>query len=279
MNQDKQLEEQKTERRRLKLEQQRRALELIYDKPASNASPLPPPADRSAVRRWRPKTASGGLQTCDRPRSISSIAHQDISQTTEQSERPTHDVNQHPNPESVQRSLHTTSAKAVDSSAVFGTVLRAPTKEEEYNSRRRHMSLDEACHSSKRERALYGTRPLYAFTSSCGRVAHPSGLRRYSFSTKLGLSSKQLAEEKQNVRPNSASLQQLQRLGRLSSEIEQQRRETKDLVVGIEDVSNSLGIEHKVSCLDLFCYYRVSYFLLCIYSPATFWQTFLATAT
>jgi hypothetical protein len=38
--------------------------------------------------------------------------------------------------------------------------MRAPTEEEEFNSRRRHMSLDEACHSSKRERALYGSRPL-----------------------------------------------------------------------------------------------------------------------
>jgi hypothetical protein len=49
---------------------------------------------------------------------------------------------------------------AAAASALTGTAMRAPTEEEEFNSRRRHMSLDEACHSSKRERALYGSRPL-----------------------------------------------------------------------------------------------------------------------
>ena len=76
---------------------------------------------------------------------------------------------------------------------------------------------------------------------------------RYSFSTKLGLSSKQLANEK----PSSSSLRQLQRLGRLSSEIELQRRDTKDLVVQIEEVSNSLGVEHKVSNFDSSFIHRV----------------------
>jgi hypothetical protein len=42
-------------------------------------------------------------------------------------------------------------------------------------------------------------------------------------------------------------VQRLQRLGRLSAAIEDERRGTKDLVVGIEDVSNALGMEHKAS--------------------------------
>ena len=76
---------------------------------------------------------------------------------------------------------------------------------------------------------------------------------RYSFSTKLGLSGKQLANEKSS----SSSLRQLQRLGRLSSEIELQRRDTKDLVVQIEEVSNSLGVEHKVSNFDSLFIHRI----------------------
>jgi hypothetical protein len=58
----------------------------------------------------------------------------------------------------------------------------------------------------------------------------------------LGLSKQQLEEEK-----NSKRLQRLQRLGHLSAAIECERKETKDLLGGIEDVSNSLGMEHKVS--------------------------------
>ncbi len=59
----------------------------------------------------------------------------------------------------------------------------------------------------------------------------------------MGLSKAEFEREKQS----SSRQQRLQRLGRLSSEIEQERRETKDLVVGIEDVTASLGIQHRVS--------------------------------
>lgn len=65
---------------------------------------------------------------------------------------------------------------------------------------------------------------------------------RYSYSSKLGLSKQQLQEEKDSQR-----VQRLQRLGRLSAAIENERRETKDLVAGIEDVTNALGMEHKVT--------------------------------
>jgi len=37
--------------------------------------------------------------------------------------------------------------------------MRAPTKDEEFNSRRRHVSLDDALLSDKRK--LHATRPLY----------------------------------------------------------------------------------------------------------------------
>jgi hypothetical protein len=78
------------------------------------------------------------------------------------------------------------------------------------------------------------------------RVALPTnGLIRYSFSSKLGLNKEQRQQEK---KPSTA-LQRLQRLGRISSEIEKERKETKDLVVGIEEVSTSLGVPYKVSSI------------------------------
>ena len=132
--------------------------------------------------------------------------------------------------------------------------------------------MDEAISSTKRERALWGTRPLYDFTDAQPpRGVRTNGLIRYSFSSKLGLSKGQRQQEK---KPSTA-LQRLQRLGRISSEIEKERKETKDLVVGIEEVSTSLGVPYKVSsiancrgfCLcTLICTERVHAFFTCVQS-------------
>jgi hypothetical protein len=156
----------------LHLEQQRRALELIYDQPANNAySPHQPHSkDRDGVCSRRPITASGALQTRDDLKVKSRMESHAEIETNARSERESqnehaiaHPQPSHPASASASgHELQRATAIAAGSDAAHGTVWRPPTKEEEFNSRRRHMSLDEACHSSKRERALYGTRPLYA---------------------------------------------------------------------------------------------------------------------
>ena len=77
----------------------------------------------------------------------------------------------------------------------------------------------------------------------CSCAAFCDAYTRYSLSSRLGLSKAQMQQdEKQQSSPS----QRLQRLGRLSAKIEQERRETRDLIVGVEDVSNSLGMQFKV---------------------------------
>jgi hypothetical protein len=234
-------------------QQQRRALELIYEQPKMD-SPCNQQLARDAALKdgkKRPCTASAALQRNDgmqlissaSPTNVQSLERQQHAKTDDQSPRE-HALHWHKRqPDRAPDSPTVNEREAPGRFSHGVSTMRAPTKEEVFNCSRRHMSLDEAAASDKREAALHGTRPLYAFGHVIQLAVDNNAFCRYSFSSNLGLSKQQLQQEKHA----SVSQQRLQRLGRLSSSMEQERRETKELVVGVEEVSAAIGVEHKVS--------------------------------
>lgn len=120
----------------------------------------------------RPRTASAALQrnaelqsaSSAAPANVQSLEGQERAKTDCQSTRqlPLHGHKCHPDrtPDSSAVNEHASQERLIPPGV---STMRAPTKEEMFNCSRRHMSLDEAVASDKREAALHGTRPLYAF--------------------------------------------------------------------------------------------------------------------
>jgi hypothetical protein len=185
--QETQLEEQRAQNA---LQLQRRALELIYEKPTSSTTihhQQSHGTQGAVVIKTRPSTASGALQHRAKPSGIavsnlSGIAgagacendegflqrHQREPENEEQREQNKRQ-SQPQCPSPLQDAVSSAKRERFDvgpEDHSFTMAMRAPTKEEKLNLSRRHMSMDEAAVSSKRERALWGTRPLYDFTAA-----------------------------------------------------------------------------------------------------------------